>query len=78
MKQLLILTLIIILSCSKTDDSNHVKCNCGIVTSKDQSNYSIVIKNNCTEKEKSFIINPNEWFNVHSGYDYCIDNVNDW
>jgi hypothetical protein len=43
-------------------------CNCGLVSSNNQSDYSVVI----AFKETS------DWMNAYVGSDYCITNTTSW
>ena len=54
MKKLLLLSLLLtcMLSCKKEQKD----CNCGRVMSDDVTNYSVIVRNNCTDNEKSFIL----------------------
>jgi hypothetical protein len=67
--------VIILTSCSK---ETLIDCNCGLVLSDDISNYSVVIRNDCSGNEKTFILSPGDWMNAYVGSDYCINNVASW
>jgi len=71
-----ILGLAIILSiasCKKVQP-----CNCGTVTSDRASDYSVVIKNNCSGNEQRFVLEPSDWLDAFVGSNYCIYNVTNW
>jgi hypothetical protein len=60
-------------SCKKDEP-----CNCGLVLSDNVSDYSVVIRNNCSGNEKKFVLQSGDWMNAHVGSDYCITNVSSW
>jgi hypothetical protein len=80
MKKLLFLSLVIISlsSCKKEDVSPQQQCNCGLITSDNVSDYSVVIRNSCSGNEQKFYLQPGDWMNAHVGTDYCITNVQSW
>ena len=53
-------------------------CNCGTIMSDSVSDYSIVIKNDCSGNEKRFYLEPGEWISAYVGTEYCITNVTSW
>ena len=53
-------------------------CNCGLVVSDNVEDYSVVIRNSCSNNEKKFTLQPGDWINAYVGSDYCITNVNNW
>jgi len=69
-----ILLLLTLLSCEK----EKVECNCGLVLSDNVQDYSVVIRNDCSKKEKRFYLQPGDWMNAHVGSNYCITNVSSW
>ena len=71
-----ILGLAIILSiasCKKVQP-----CNCGTVLSDRVSDYSVVIRNDCSGNEQRFVLEPGDWTNAFVGSNYCIYNVTNW
>lgn len=64
-----------IVSCKKEDVK---QCNCGLVVSDDVSNYSVVIRNNCSNNQQTFILQPGDWMNAYVGSNYCLSNVSSW
>jgi hypothetical protein len=62
-----------IASCKKVEP-----CNCGTVTSDRVSDYSVVIKNNCSDNERRFILDPSDWVNAFVGESFCITDVTSW
>jgi hypothetical protein len=64
-----------IASCKKEDVK---QCNCGLVVSDDVTNYSVVIRNNCSNNERTFTLQPGDWMNAYVGSNYCITNVTSW
>jgi hypothetical protein len=65
----------LISSCKKEEKT---PCNCGIVQSDNVSNYSVVIRNDCSFNDKSFVLTPSDWMNAHVGSRYCITNETQW
>lgn len=53
-------------------------CNCGVIQSDNVSDYSVVIKNSCSQNVKTFYLSPEDWMEAHPGMDYCINNVESW
>lgn len=74
MKKLIVLVSIAIglASCEKEN------CNCGVIQSENVSNYSVVIKNSCSQNVKTFYLTESDWMNAYVGSDYCINNVESW
>lgn len=64
-----------IVSCKKEDVK---QCNCGLVVSDDVSNYSVVIRNNCSNNQQTFTLQPGDWMNAYVGSNYCLSNVSSW
>ena len=62
-------------SCKKKEEP---PCNCGIVQSDNVQNYSVVIKNECTDNNKTFVLSQADWMNAHVGSRYCITNSGKW
>jgi hypothetical protein len=67
--------VIILTSCNK---ENYMDCNCGLVISDNVQDYSVVIRNDCSDNEKTFILAPGDWMNAYVGSNYCISNVTSW
>ena len=68
-------------SCEKEDiktTDQKSGCNCGLVISDDASDYSVVIRNSCSQNSKKFILAPGDWLNAHVGSNYCITNSTGW
>lgn len=53
-------------------------CNCGLVQSDNAQDYSVVIQNECTGNNKTFVLQPGDWMNAHVGSKYCITNSGQW
>ena len=73
-KTLFLATLVVMFASCKKDEP----CNCGLVVSDNVSDYSVVIRNNCSGNEKKFVLQAGDWINAHVGSDYCITNVSSW
>jgi len=69
-----LLSIVLALSSCEKDKP----CNCGLVVSDNVSDYSVVIRNNCSGNEKKFILQSGDWMNAHVGSDYCITNETSW
>ena len=75
MKKLFSLMLLLtLLSCEK----EKVECNCGLVLDDDVSDYSVIIRNDCSKNEKKFYLQRGDWINAQVGSNYCITNVSSW
>ena len=73
-----ILGLAIILSIASCKKEDAKVCNCGLVVSDDVTNYSVVIRNDCSNNQKTFTLQPGDWMNAYVGSNYCITNVTSW
>lgn len=73
MKKIVFAALILLSSCKKEK-----VCNCGLVLSDRVSDYSVVIRNDCSNNEKRFILEPGDWMNAYVGSNYCITNTTSW
>jgi len=85
MKKILLLatSIIALSSCSEEGDLNitnpsQQNCNCGTVQSDRVSDYSVVIKSDCSGNNKRFYLSQGDWMNAHVGYDFCITNSTGW
>ena len=69
-----------VMSCSKEDLVNPINsnCNCGLVVSDDATDYSVIIRSQCSGVERKFTLAPGDWMNAFVGSDYCITNVAGW
>jgi hypothetical protein len=68
----------LISSCKKKEVKETSPCNCGIVQSDNAMDYSVVIKNECTDNNKTFTLSSGDWMNAHVGSRYCITNSGKW
>jgi len=73
-----IIGLAIILSLASTSCKKVQPCNCGTVVSDDASDYSVVIKNNCSGNEQRFVLQSSDWLDAIVGESYCITDVTSW
>lgn len=62
-----------IASCKKVQP-----CNCGQVVSDRASDYSVVIRNNCSDNEQRFTLDAGDWMNAIVGESFCITDVTSW
>jgi hypothetical protein len=53
-------------------------CNCGEVLSDRASDYSVVIRNSCTDRVERFTLQPSDWLDAHPGSDFCLTNYDSW
>lgn len=53
-------------------------CNCGQVVSDRASDYSVVIRNNCSDNEQRFVLDASDWMNAIVGESFCITDVTSW
>ena len=65
-------------SCGKEESILTPDCNCGLVVSDRVSDYSVVIRSDCSGNEKRFYLQQGDWINAHPGSDYCITNSSGW
>jgi hypothetical protein len=74
MKKVMMIMAIALLamSCEKKN------CNCGVIQSDNIQDYSVVIKNSCSQNNKTFYLSEGDWMNAHPGQHYCITNVTSW
>lgn len=68
----------LISSCKKKDVKETSPCNCGIIQSDNAMDYSVVIKNECSNNNKTFTLSEGDWMNAHPGSRYCITNSGKW
>lgn len=81
MKKLLIIALLAgMVSCKKETKSPTPQkpCNCGLIVSDDVTNYSVDIRNDCSNNVKTFYLTQGDWMNAYVGNNYCITNVTSW
>ena len=78
MKKIILAIAVVALlgSCKKKE--NEGPCNCGIVQSDNVQNNSVVIKNECSNNNKEFVLSSADWMNAHVGSRYCITNSGKW
>jgi hypothetical protein len=76
MKQTITIALLIgMISCKKETKK---PCNCGLIVSDDAINYSIDIRNECSNNVKTFYLTEGDWMNAHPGNRHCITNTTSW
>jgi len=80
MKKITLILAIVALisSCKKKEIKETSPCNCGIVQSDNAIDYSVVIKNECSNNNKTFTLSEGDWMNAHPGSRYCITNSGKW
>lgn len=71
---LLAIGLTLLASCKKDQKD----CSCGFIKSDDATDYSIIIRNECSDNSKKFYLTAGDWMNAHPGDYYCISNVTSW
>lgn len=75
-KLLLVLGLGLVLTSCEKEALND--CNCGLVVSDRVSDYSVVIRNECSSNEERFYLQQGDWLNAHPGRNFCITNTGQW
>jgi hypothetical protein len=75
-KTILAIAIVALISSCKKEETS--PCNCGIVQSDNVSNYSVVIRNECTSNDKTFTLSQSDWMNAYVGSRYCITNSGKW
>lgn len=80
MKQTLIIALAIgmMAACKKESPEPQKPCNCGLITSDDSKDYSVIIRNDCTGNSKKFYLTEGDWVNAHPGDKLCITGESKW
>ena len=78
MKNILLIIVLAIGLTSCESEFINGDCNCGLITSDRISDYSVVIRNNCTDNSRRFNLTPGDWMNAYVGSDYCITNIDKW
>ena len=74
-KIITIASAILLLNSCKKDEST---CNCGKIIDDDVNDYSILIRNSCTNNTKKFYLTRGDWITAYVGSDYCITNSGKW
>ena len=72
---MIIAVALLAMSCEKEEVT---PCNCGVIQSDNITDYSVVIKNDCSGNNKTFYLSEGDWMNAHPGNDYCITNTTSW
>jgi len=81
MKKITCLALLIcMIACKKETKKPEPQkpCNCGVIVSDDASDYSVVIKNDCTGNNEKFYLYASDWFDAYVGKNWCITNEQKW
>jgi len=65
------------MSCKKDEDK---ECNCGIITNDgvDGSCYWLEIRNNCSDRKKTFCFDQDVWDDGNVGENFCVTDVKNW
>jgi len=66
------------IGCEKTEIIEKKNCNCGLITADNVHDYSIDIRNSCSNNVKTFYLTEGDWMNAHPGDNFCISNVSNW
>lgn len=53
-------------------------CNCGTIVSDNPADYSVDIKNDCSENVKTWYLSEGDWMSAYVGTHYCIENTTSW
>ena len=71
---LIIIMSIFLTNCESFEDD----CSCGLIESDRVTDYSIVVRNDCTGNVKRWYLTRGDWLGAHVGTDYCITNSTGW
>ncbi|NQY43564.1 MAG: hypothetical protein HRT87_09505 [Legionellales bacterium] len=78
-KIVLLLAVFVAVSCSKEEDlpeptptTQSSSCNCGTVVSDDVSDYSIRVRNSCSNNIKKFNLEQSDWMVAYVGSNICM------
>lgn len=69
----------VLFSCTKDEDlpeptqTVQADCKCGKILSDDVSDYSIRVRNNCTNNVEKFILEQGDWMTAYVGNDICFN-----
>lgn len=66
-----------LLGCSD-DTVNRSNCNCGLILDDRVSDYSILVRNDCSGNEMWIQLYPGEWVNAHPGERACFTEIDNW
>ena len=76
-KVMMIMTVALLaMSCKKEEVAK--VCNCGVIQSDNAADYSVVIRNSCSNNNKTFYLSEGDWMNAYVGSNYCITNTTSW
>lgn len=75
MKRITIVLILLFTSCKKeiqapNPDPNG-PCNCGEIIQKNMSDFSFLVKNNCTGNYGNFQVDVNQFTSLGTGMQYC-------
>ena len=76
---LILISGIALLGCS--DDRPNINknnCNCGLILDDRVSDYSILVRNDCSGNQKWIQLYPGEWINAHPGDRACFTDIESW
>ena len=71
---LMIIMSIFLTNCESLEED----CSCGLIESDRVTDYSIVVRNDCTGNVKRWYLTRGDWLGAHVGTDYCITNSTGW
>lgn len=80
-KIILLFSILSFFSCKKEEEQ--LPCNCGEVVSSDINSsvgfqYTLSVRNECSDNTKIFYVSEYEWMKVYEGDIYCVDNISNW
>ena len=78
MKKIIMIIAALVVMLTSCKKETFMDCNCGLILSDNAANYSVVIRNDCSNNEKTFTLAPGDWMNAYVGDNYCINNVTSW
>ena len=74
MKKLILILSLSLVGCEKEEKT----CNCGLIESDNIKDYSIVVRNECSQNSKKFYLSEGDWMNAHPGSTQCFSDVKSW
>ena len=76
---LILLASFALLGCS--DDRPNINknnCNCGYILDDRVSDYSILVRNDCSGNQKWISLYPGDWVNAYPGDRACFTDIESW
>ena len=74
MKKLILILSLSLVGCEKEEKT----CNCGLIESDNVKDYSIVVRNECSQNSKKFYLTEGDYMNAYPGNTQCFSDVKSW